>query len=129
VIFKLFIFLFTFKVLIVMDAFPKSLETRKMKEKKRERKKKPCDFENLLYDLKNELLERYKNANTPFPKYEIEELAKLFACEYVDVVKVLLYLENSGMVAIEGKNDLPMREWKVEVQPLILDLIFDKYNF
>ena len=47
----------------------------------------------------------------------------------MDVVKVLLYLENSGMVMIVGKNDLPIREWKVEIQPLILDLIFDKYNF
>ena len=112
-----------------MDAFLRSAEIPTMREKKRERKKRPCDFENLLYDLKNELLERYKNANSPFPKYDIEELAHIFPCDYVDVVKVLLYLENSGMVAIEGKNDLPMREWKVEIQPLILDLIFDKYNF
>ena len=93
-----------------MDAFLRSAEIPTMREKKRERKKRPCDFENLLYDLKNELLERYKNANSPFPKYDIEELAHIFPCDYVDVVKVLLYLENSGMVAIEGKNDLPMRE-------------------
>jgi predicted transcriptional regulator len=100
-----------------------------IKEQKVKKRKKPCDFENLLYDLKNELLERYKNANLPFPSYDIEEIASLFSCDYVDVVKVLLYLENSGMVLIVGKNDLPMREWKVEIQPLILDLIFDKYNF
>jgi len=100
-----------------------------LKEQRLKRRKKPCDFENLLYDLKNELLERYKNANVPFPSFEIEDLAKLFPCDYVDVVKVLLYLENSGMVVITGKGELPMREWKVEIQPLILDLIFDKYNF
>ena len=99
------------------------------KEQKKKKEKKPCDFESLLYDLKNELLERYKNANIPFPVYDIEEIARLFPCDYVDVVKVLLYLENSGMVVIVGKNDLPIVEWKVELQPLILDLIFDKYNF
>jgi predicted transcriptional regulator len=112
-----------------MEAFLKNMETRRLKEHKKERKKRPCDFESLLYDLKNELLERYKNANIPFPSYDIAELAKLFPCDYVDVVKVLLYLENSGMVMVVGKNDLPMAEWRVEVQPLILDLIFDRYNF
>jgi len=112
-----------------MDSFLKSVETRRIREKKKEKKKRPCDFESLLYDLKNELLERYKEANVPFPSYDISDLAKLFPCDYVDVVKVLLYLENSGMVMIVGKNDLPMAEWKVEIQPLILDLIFDRYNF
>ncbi len=112
-----------------MEAFVKRGEVGRLKEKKVRRKKRSCDFENLLYDLKNELLERYKNANVPFPQYEIEELARHFPCDYVDVVKVLLYLENSGMVVVVGKNDSPMREWKVEVQPLILDLIFDRYNF
>jgi len=111
-----------------MDTFLGKAEMVRVKEKKREKNKKPCDFENLLYDLRNELLERYKNANIPFPSYDIEELAQLFPCDYVDVVKVLLYLENSGMVMIVGKNDLPMTEWRVEIQPLILDLIFDKYN-
>lgn len=112
-----------------MDAYLERKEFNRLKEKKKEEKKKPCDFESLLYDLKNELLERYKNANIPFPSYDIEELAQLFPCDFVDVVKVLLYLENSGMVMIVGKNDLPIREWRVEIQPLILDLIFDKYNF
>ncbi|HIO41651.1 MAG TPA: hypothetical protein EYN34_02025 [Aquifex sp.] len=112
-----------------MDAYLERKEFNRLKEKKREEKKKPCDFESLLYDLKNELLERYKNATIPFPSYDIEELSQLFPCDFVDVVKVLLYLENSGMVMIVGKNDLPIREWRVEIQPLILDLIFDKYNF
>jgi predicted transcriptional regulator len=112
-----------------MEVFAERGRMTGIKEQKQKRKKRPCDFENLLYDLKNELLERYKNANVPFPSYEIEEIAHLFPCDYVDVVKVLLYLENSGMVVIVGKGDLPMREWKVEIQPLILDLIFDKYNF
>ena len=112
-----------------MDSFVKKNEMSRLKEKKIKKQKRPCDFESLLYDLKNELLERYKNANVPFPSYDIEELAKLFPCDYVDVVKVLLYLENSGMVMIVGKNDMPIREWRVEVQPLILDLIFDRYNF
>jgi len=112
-----------------MDAYLRETEFPRIKERKRENRKKPCDFESLLYDLKNELLERYKNAGTPFPSYDIKELAQLFPCHQVDVVKVLLYLENSGMVMISGKNDLPMEEWKVEIQPLILDLIFDKYNF
>ena len=112
-----------------MDATVKNANLPVAREKKRKEEKKPCDFENLLYDLKNELLERYKGANLPYPSYDIEEIAKLFPCDFVDVVKVLLYLENSGMVMIVGKNDLPIREWKVEIQPLILDLIFDKYNF
>ncbi len=99
-----------------------------MKENKKRKEKRPCDFESLLYDIKTELLERYKNAHSPFPSYPIEDLAKLFPCDFVDVVKVLLYLENSGMVIIPDRNQLPMREWKVEVQPLILDMIFDRYN-
>jgi len=112
-----------------MDTSVRQGEIPRLKEKKTKKQKRPCDFESLLYDLKNELLERYKNATVPFPSYDIEELAKLFPCDYVDVVKVLLYLENSGMVMIVGKNDMPMSEWRVEVQPLILDLIFDRYNF
>jgi len=99
-----------------------------LKESKRKKEKRPCDFESLLYDLRTELLERYKNANLPYPSYEIAELAKLFPCDFVDVVKVLLYLENSGMVLIPDKNSLPIQEWRVEIQPLILDLIFDRYN-
>jgi len=112
-----------------MESYLKRGEYPSLRENKTKARKKPCDFENLLYDLKNELLERYKNASVPFPSYEIEEIAALFPCDYVDVVKVLLYLENTGMVTIVGKTDLPMREWKIEIQPLILDLIFDKYNF
>jgi predicted transcriptional regulator len=111
-----------------MESKTKRFPLQRLKEEKKQKKKKPCDFETLLYDLKNELLERYKNALVPYPSYDIEELAKLFPCDYVDVVKVLLYLENSGMVIIVGKNDLPMREWKVEIQPLILDIIFDRYS-
>ena len=113
----------------MMDAHLKSGGMERLKEQKRKEEKKPCDFESLLFDLRNELLERYKNATLPYPSYDIDELAKLFPCDFVDVVKVLLYLENSGMVMIVGKNDLPIKEWKVEIQPLILDLIFDKYNF
>ncbi len=112
-----------------MDAYLKGAEIPRVRGEKREERKRPCDFESLLFDLRNELLERYKNSRQPFPSYDIEELAKHFPCDYVDVVKVLLYLENSGMVMVVGKNDLPMKEWKVEIQPLILDLIFDKYNF
>jgi hypothetical protein len=112
-----------------MDAFLKKNSFPRLKEEKRRREKRPCDFENLLFEIKNELLERYKNANVPFPNYELEEFASLFPCDFVDVVKVLLYLENSGMVTVVGRNDLPMREWKIEIQPLVLDLIFDKYNF
>jgi len=111
-----------------MESKTKKSAFQNLKEEKKKRDKKPCDFETLLYDLKNELLERYKNALLPYPSYDIEELAQLFPCDYVDVVKVLLYLENSGMVIIVGKNDLPMREWKVEIQPLILDIIFDRYS-
>ncbi len=111
-----------------MEQFLKREEAPFLRKEKNRREKKPCDFENLLYDLKNELLERYKNSDYPFPSFEIRELAELFPCDYVDVVKVLLYLENSGMVVISGKNESPMADWKVEIQPLILDLIFDRYN-
>ncbi len=87
--------------------------------------KTPCDFETLFYNLKQELLEIFKNADKPVPRVKIKELKSASICGLVNLAKVLLYLENLGIVTIVNK-EYYYKEWEIDIQPQVLDVLFEQ---
>lgn len=87
--------------------------------------KTPCDFEALFYHTKQELLEIFKNAERPIPRVKISELKSASVCGLLNLAKVLLYLENLGIVSIVNK-EYYYQEWEIEIQPQVLDILFEQ---
>jgi len=87
--------------------------------------KSPCDFETLYYHVKQELLEIFKNADRPIPRVKIKELKSAEICGLVNLAKVLLYLENLGVVTVVNK-EYYFQEWEIDIQPQVLDVLFEQ---
>ncbi|WP_448583291.1 hypothetical protein [Thermocrinis sp.] len=82
-----------------------------------------CDIENLYYNLKDELLRIYKEAETPFPKVKITNLQCARLCGLANLAKLILYLERDGYVQVENKEQ-SFQEWEVQIEASILDFMF-----
>ncbi len=90
-----------------------------------EKGKSPCDFETLFYHVKQELLEIFKNADRPIPRVRIKDLKSKDICGLVNLAKVLLYLENLGVVTVVNK-EYYYQEWEIDIQPQVLDVLFEQ---
>ncbi|MEZ0361196.1 MAG: hypothetical protein ABWK04_04750 [Hydrogenobacter sp.] len=82
-----------------------------------------CDFDSLHYNLKDELLRIYKEAEVPQPKVKIEDLQSAKICGLSNLAKLILYLEREGYLTVLNKED-NFRNWEIRIEAGILDLIF-----
>ncbi|RMH81043.1 MAG: hypothetical protein D6674_02050 [Acidobacteria bacterium] len=82
-----------------------------------------CDFDTLHYNLKDELLRIYKEAEVPQPRVKIAQLQSAKICSLANLAKMLLYFEREGYVIIVNKEE-SFKEWELQIEPGILDLIF-----
>ncbi|MEJ7554036.1 MAG: hypothetical protein WKI48_04750 [Aquificaceae bacterium] len=82
-----------------------------------------CDFETLHYNLKDELLNIYKEAETPQPKIKISSLKSGKVCGLANLAKLILYFEREGYLVVLNKDE-DYREWEIQIEAGILDLMF-----
>lgn len=82
-----------------------------------------CDFENLHYHLKDELLRIYKEADVPQPKVKIEDLKSARICGLSNLAKLILYLEREGYLTVLNKEE-SFKNWEIQIEAGILDLMF-----
>ncbi len=82
-----------------------------------------CDFETLHYNLKDELLNIYKEAETPQPKIKITSLKSGKVCGLANLAKLILYFEREGYLVVLNKDE-DYREWDIQIEAGILDLMF-----
>ncbi len=81
-----------------------------------------CDFETLHYSLKEELLNLFKEADTPQPRVKITSLKSGKVCGLANLAKLILYFEREGYVVVLNKEE-DYREWEIQIEAGILDLI------
>ncbi len=82
-----------------------------------------CDFDTLFYSLKNELLNFFKEAETPLPKVKMAQLKSGKLCGLANLAKLILYLERDGYVSVINK-DQDYKDWEIQVEAGILDFYF-----
>ncbi|MEJ5338120.1 MAG: hypothetical protein ACK42C_06275 [Aquificaceae bacterium] len=82
-----------------------------------------CDFETLHYNLKDELLTLFKEAETPQPRLKITSLKSGKICGLANLAKLLLYFEREGYLVVLNKDE-NYKEWEIQIEPGILDLMF-----
>lgn len=81
-----------------------------------------CDFETLHYNLKDELLNIYKEAETPQPRMKITSLKSGKVCGLANLAKLILYFEKEGYLVVINKED-NYKDWEIQIEPSILDLM------
>ncbi len=84
-----------------------------------------CDFEGLYYNVKQELLEIFKESEKPIPRVKIKDMKSARICGLVNLAKMILYLEGMGIVTVVNKDE-PYQNWEVEVQAQVLDVYFEQ---
>ncbi|MFN3870561.1 MAG: hypothetical protein ACK4MW_03630 [Aquificaceae bacterium] len=82
-----------------------------------------CDFEALHYSLRDELLNLYKEAESPQPKIKIANLKSAKLCGLANLAKLILYFEREGYLVVVNKEE-NYKEWEIQIEPGIFDLIF-----
>jgi len=85
----------------------------------------PCDFETLYYNIKQELLEIFREADRPVPRVKIREMKSARLCGLVNLAKLMLYFESLGIVLIVNKED-HYQNWEVDIQAQVLDVLFEQ---
>ncbi len=85
----------------------------------------PCDFETLYYNLKQELLEIFREADRPVPRVRIREMKSARLCGLVNLAKVVLYFESLGIVLVVNKDD-HYQNWEIDIQAQVLDVLFEQ---
>ncbi|MEN3029198.1 MAG: hypothetical protein ABDH29_08360 [Aquificaceae bacterium] len=82
-----------------------------------------CDFETLHYNLKDELLTLYREADNPQPRFRITSLKSGKLCGLANLAKLVLYFEREGYLVVLNKEE-NYNDWEVQIEPGILDLLF-----
>lgn len=82
-----------------------------------------CDFDNLYYNLKDELLRIYKESETPYPTVKIADLQSAKICGLPNLAKLVLYLEKEGYLVVTNKEE-GFKNWEFRIEPAIFDLLF-----
>ncbi len=85
----------------------------------------PCDFETLYYNIKQELLEIFKESENPVPRVKIREMKSARLCGLVNLAKLILYFETLGIVLVINKED-HYQNWEVDIQAQVLDILFEQ---
>ncbi len=84
-----------------------------------------CDFEGLYYNIKQELLEIFRDAERPIPRVKIKDLKSARLCGLVNLAKMVLYLESLGIVMVVNKDE-HYQSWEIDIQPQVLDVLFEQ---
>ncbi|RLJ70145.1 hypothetical protein BCF55_0409 [Hydrogenivirga caldilitoris] len=84
-----------------------------------------CDFETLYYNLKQELLELFRDSEKPIPRVKLRDLKSARECGLVNLAKMVLYLESLGIILIVNKDE-HYQNWEVDIQAQILDVLFEQ---
>ncbi len=84
-----------------------------------------CDFEGLYYNVKQELLDIFKESDRPIPRVKLKDMKSARICGLVNLAKVILYMEGMGIVTVVNRED-PYQNWEVEVQAQVLDVFFEQ---
>ncbi len=84
-----------------------------------------CDFETLYYNVKQELLEVFRDADRPVPRMKIRELKSARLCGLVNLAKIILYFEMLGIVVVVNKDD-HYQNWEIDIQAQVLDVLFEQ---
>ncbi|WP_457599833.1 hypothetical protein [Hydrogenivirga sp.] len=85
----------------------------------------PCDFESLYYNLKQELLELFQEAESPVPRVKLRELKSARVCGLVNLAKLVLYFEVLGIVMVVNREE-HYQEWEIDIQAQVLDVLFEQ---
>ncbi|NPA41165.1 MAG: hypothetical protein GXO18_02720 [Aquificae bacterium] len=84
-----------------------------------------CDFETLYYNVKQELLEVFRDAEKPVPRVKIKDLKSARICGLVNLAKMVLYLESLGIVMVVNKDE-HYQNWEIDIQAQVLDVLFEQ---
>ena len=84
-----------------------------------------CDFESLYYNLKQELLEVFREADKPIPRVKIRDLKSARVCGLVNLAKMILYFETLGVLVIVNRDE-NYQNWEVDIQAQVLDVLFEQ---
>ena len=84
-----------------------------------------CDFEGLYYNVKQELLEIFRDSEKPVPRVKIRDLKSARLCGLVNLAKMILYFETLGIVVIVNKDE-PYQNWEIDVLAQVLDVLFEQ---
>jgi hypothetical protein len=84
-----------------------------------------CDFEGLYYNVKQELLDIFKESEKPLPRVKLKDMKSARICGLVNLAKMILYLEGMGIVTVVNRDE-PYQNWEVEVQAQVLDVFFEQ---
>lgn len=85
----------------------------------------PCDFESLYYNVKQELLDVFRDSDKPVPRVKIKDLKSARLCGLVNLAKVILYFESLGVVVIVNRDE-PYQNWEIDVLAQVLDILFEQ---
>lgn len=84
-----------------------------------------CDFESLYYNLKQELLEVFREADKPIPRVKIRDLKSARVCGLVNLAKMILYFETLGVLVIVNRDE-NYQNWEIDIQAQVLDVLFEQ---
>ncbi len=84
-----------------------------------------CDFETLYYNVKQELLEVFRDSDRPVPRVKIRDLKSARVCGLVNLAKMVLYFESLGIVVILNKDE-HYQNWEIDIQAQVLDVLFEQ---
>ncbi len=84
-----------------------------------------CDFEGLYYNVKQELLDVFRESDKPVPRVKIKDLKSARLCGLVNLAKMILYFETLGIVVIVNKDE-PYQNWEIDVLAQVLDVLFEQ---
>jgi len=84
-----------------------------------------CDFEGLYYNVKQELLDVFRESDKPVPRVKIRDLKSARLCGLVNLAKMILYFETLGIVVVVNKDE-PYQNWEIDVLAQVLDVLFEQ---
>ncbi|EDP76654.1 hypothetical protein [Hydrogenivirga sp. 128-5-R1-1] len=84
-----------------------------------------CDFESLYYNLKQELLDVFREAEKPVPRVKLKDLRSARICGLANLAKMILYFEILGIVLIVNRDE-HYQNWEVDIQAQVLDVLFEQ---
>ena len=84
-----------------------------------------CDFEGLYYNVKQELLDIFRESDKPVPRVKIKDLKSARLCGLVNLAKMILYLETLGIVVVVNREE-SYQNWEIDVLAQVLDVLFEQ---
>jgi len=84
-----------------------------------------CDFESLYYNVKQELLDVFRESEKPIPRVKLKDLKSARMCGLANLAKIILYFEVLGIVLIVNRDE-HYQNWEIDIQAQVLDVLFEQ---